>query len=186
MTNTQRPTTVRTASADKFEQAGNSKTPIRIQSSKPYFSSASDQSRQGTVNGASGPQSSIQHEVQPAPQPQADLEIIHSRPSIVLVDSDAAHALSLADRLRSRPLALTVFRDANDALRTLHGSFPEWDIVIVNVSDAVQPWVAILRRSRGLLQPQFETYTSVPLYIKNQAGSSISTFAGAQRSAFRP
>ncbi len=146
MTNTQRATTVQSDSDDSFVYAGRSVTSISGQGSKPFLSSASAHSRQGTPHCSNGVERSIRFKVRNVPPPQTFQEIIHSRPSVVLVDNDATHAATLTERLRTRQLTFATHRAPEDALRTLRREHPAWDIVVVNVSDASQPWLAILRR----------------------------------------
>jgi CheY-like chemotaxis protein len=71
---------------------------------------------------------------------------MHPKLSVALVDSDAIHAAALANRLRARQLNLTAHRSPEDALQALRRDFAKPDIMIVNVSDISQPWLAILRR----------------------------------------
>ncbi len=67
-------------------------------------------------------------------------------PSVLIIDNDQMHSMEIANRLRARHLTLTTHRAPTDALQTLHREPSTWDIVVVNVSDASQPWLAILRR----------------------------------------
>ncbi len=146
MTNTQRATTVQRDSADTFAHSGNYETATSGQASKPILSSSSAPSRQGTTHSSNGVERSVRFEVRNVPLPQLPQEIIHSRPTVVLVDNDAMHAATLADRLRARQLMLTTHRAPADALQVLRREPSACDIVVVNVSDASQPWLAILRR----------------------------------------
>jgi hypothetical protein len=163
MTNTQRVTTVRKDSADTFAHSGNSDPQLPAKRRSPFFLA---------------PSSPVVKERHKVPAASSDLpssmygmwrrvtrfqQIVHSRPSVVLLDNDAAHAATLADRLRARQLALTTLREPKDALRALHREPSGWDIVVVNVSDASQPWLAILRR---LLEACFShSAPHAPLFV---------------------
>ena len=67
-------------------------------------------------------------------------------PSALIIDSDQVHGMEIAERLRARQLTLTTHHDLKAALQAVHREPSAWDIVVVNVSDASQPWFAILRR----------------------------------------
>lgn len=67
-------------------------------------------------------------------------------PSILIIDKDEAHSMEIADRLRARQLAVTTHAELGRGFQTLHSEPSAWDVVVVNVSDASQPWLAILRR----------------------------------------
>src|SRR5579872_6719250 len=67
-------------------------------------------------------------------------------PSVLIIDRDQAHSMQIADRLRTRRLTVTVHRELSRGLDILHAEPSTWDIVVVNVSDVSQPWLAFLRR----------------------------------------
>lgn len=146
MTNTQRVTTVRRDSADSFAHSGNPETTITDQTAKPFLFNVSVPNRQGAPQDTHGCERSVRPEVRPVPSRQTFRKIVCSGPGVALLDNDAAHATILADRLRGRPLTLTTHCDPKDALQALHRDPSAYDVVVVNVSDVSQPWLAILRR----------------------------------------
>ena len=146
MTNTQRGTTVCRDGDDNFVHSQSSETSTSRQDSDPLVSSASIPTRQVASHSSSGSSRSVRFEVRQEPPTQTGPAIIRSRYSVALIDNDTAHAAKLADRLRFHQLALIAHCELNDALPALQGGHFEWDIVIVNVSDPSQPWLAILRR----------------------------------------
>jgi DNA-binding NarL/FixJ family response regulator len=67
-------------------------------------------------------------------------------PRVLVIDNDQAHSTEIADRLRALHLTVVAFRELSTGSSILHDELSACDIVVVNVSDASQPWLAILRR----------------------------------------
>lgn len=158
--NTLRATTVLLGSADSFAHTVSSGTVTSGQTSKPFLSSASKSIRQGSAPILNGFEQSGPLRVD---QSQVVQETIRFKTHVAILDSDSEHAEILADRLRGRQLTLTTHRKLEDALQALRREHPAWDILVVNVTDASQPWLAILRR----LQEACSSYSSsqTPLFL---------------------
>lgn len=83
-------------------------------------------------------------------------------PSVLIIDRDQAHSMEIADCLRARQLTVTACRELAGGLQILRREACTWDVVVVNVSDASQPWVAILRH---LLETCSDKPTPAPLFL---------------------
>ena len=59
----------------------------------------------------------------------------------LLIDGDRIHAMQMLRRLDSRSLRAHIIRDVEQAALALRSSSTPFRIVIVNVSDAAQPWL---------------------------------------------
>jgi hypothetical protein len=160
MTNTLRAATVVVGSADSFARTRSSESVTSDQTSKPFLSSASTSIRQGAASVLNGFEQSGPRRVD---RSQVVQETIRSMPHVAILDNDVEHAATLAGRLRGRQLTLTTHGKLEDALQALRGDHPAWDIMVVNVTDASQPWLAILRR----LQEACSSYSSpkTPLFL---------------------
>src|ERR1017187_199680 len=143
MTNILRATTAIPGGADDFAHTGSSETATSDQVPKPFLFSASKPIRQGSSQTLKGFEESGSQHIGPE---QVLHATIRSQPRVAILDSDLEHAATLAGRLRMRQLTLTTHRKLEDALRSLRNEHSAWDILVVNVSDASQPWLAILRR----------------------------------------
>jgi hypothetical protein len=84
-------------------------------------------------------------------------------PSVLIIDNDQAHSVKTAERLRARQLTVTTQRELSGGLQTLHREPFAWDIVVVDVSDASQLWLAILRRLLEACSSHNSPYT--PLFL---------------------
>jgi hypothetical protein len=149
MTNTLRATTAMLGGADDFAHTGSSDTANSNQSPKPLLFSASESLRQGSPE-RMDPDQVLQ-------------ETIRSKPRVAILDSDLEHAATLANRLRVRQLTLTTYRKLEDALRVLRHHCATPDIMVVDVSDTSQPWLAILRRLQERCCDHSSTHT--PLFL---------------------
>jgi hypothetical protein len=149
MTNTQRVTTVSKDSADDLAHTPKAETTFSGQAARPILSTASESSRQGALQDCHNFERFTRPEGWHVLPPQTSQEIARSGPGVLLLDNDAVHAGALADRLRAQrdhQLTLTTHPEPKGVLHTLRREPSAWDIVVVNVSDVSQPWLAILRR----------------------------------------
>jgi hypothetical protein len=66
----------------------------------------------------------------------------------LIIDADSAYAERLVRTLRLRKLRVDVVRDSTEAIVRLCHRALRYQLVIINVSDASQPWPVILGRLR--------------------------------------
>ena len=67
-------------------------------------------------------------------------------PNALLIDADFAHAELLMRQLGSRHLRVSFANDTEEAISALRNRMSHFDLVIINISDTTQPWLAILDR----------------------------------------
>lgn len=65
---------------------------------------------------------------------------------VLLIDSDVQHAERLRQLLASRNLTVRLVQDVAQAELVLRSPAAECEIVVINVSDAAQPWMTILEK----------------------------------------
>jgi hypothetical protein len=77
---------------------------------------------------------------------------------ILLVDHDQIHATSLIGALSTRGLAVEFCHTVREAAMKLRAPHGEYAVVIVNISDASQPWLRLLH---GLHEASFQSGTPI-------------------------
>jgi DNA-binding response OmpR family regulator len=67
-------------------------------------------------------------------------------PNVMLVDADQKHAECIRESLVLRACEVDVFRDPEAASTRLRRASTDYEVVILNVSNGVLPWITILAK----------------------------------------
>ena len=84
-------------------------------------------------------------------------------PKVLLVDADQIHAERIRKSLVTRAYEVDVYLDPNQATTWLQQANTDYEVVILNVSNALPPWIAILAKLQAACF-RLEVYSS-PFFL---------------------
>lgn len=95
-------------------------------------------------------------------------------PRVLLIDNNQGHAEHVSERLRSHALEVEVCRETQQAITRLRQASAEYEVIILNVSDAATDWFKTLAKLKDACS---ETgYYPSPLFLCTSSTKRLPEF----------